>query len=194
MTKAFDAICKAIDGRMARGKKTAVAIDGCAAAGKSTLAAALGEKYGAPIVLMDDFFLRPEQRTQERYAEPGGNVDYERFAAEVAPHVALHDAFSYRRFDCKKMALGESVFIPENGVIIVEGSYSCHVNLIYVYDVKVFLKIGKSEQRRRILERNGADGLRAFEEKWIPLEELYFDAQKPGSKCDFVIDNTDMLW
>ena len=35
---------------------------------------------------MDDFFLRPEQRRPERFAEPGGNVDRERFAAEVLVH------------------------------------------------------------------------------------------------------------
>jgi len=194
MTSAFKEVCEAIEKRVSRGEKTAVAIDGFAAAGKSTLAAALAERFYAPVIHMDDFFLRPEQRTPMRFTEPGGNVDHERFAAEALPHISLHDAFSYRRFDCKKMALGERVFIPENDVVIVEGSYSCHVNLIYVYDIKIFLKVGKSEQRRRIHERNGEDGLLAFEEKWIPLEMRYFDAQKPDLKCDFVIDNTDMLW
>lgn len=31
----------------------------------------------------DDFFLRPEQRTPERLAEPGGNLDRERMKSEV---------------------------------------------------------------------------------------------------------------
>lgn len=190
----FDALCKAIEAKISEGKKVSVAIDGYAAAGKTTLAAVLSDRFSAPVVRMDDFFLRPEQRTPTRYAEPGGNVDRERFAAEVAPHVTSHGAFSYRRFDCKKMALGERVEIPKNDVIIVEGTYSCCVNLIYLYDIKVFMKISKDEQRRRILKRNGADGLRAFEEKWIPLEQKYFDAQKVEQKCGFVIDNTDMLW
>lgn len=190
----LEKICAAVLERAAQGQKTAIAIDGPAASGKTTLAAALSARFHAPVIHMDDFFLRPEQRTQKRYAEPGGNVDCERFLSEVAPHIASHGAFSYRRFDCAKTALGERVEIPENDVIIVEGSYSCHVNLIYLYDFKVFLKIGKDEQRRRILERNGADGLRAFEEKWIPLEEKYFAAQKTEQKCDFVIDNTSALW
>ena len=190
----LEAICAAVAEMTARGEKVALAIDGPAASGKTTLAAALSARFCAPIVHMDDFFLRPEQRTPERCAEAGGNVDWERFLAEIAPNIKNHGAFSYRRFDCEKMALGESVGIPENDVVSVEGSYSCHVNLIYLYDFKVFLKISKSEQRRRILERNGEDGLLAFEEKWIPLEMQYFDAQKTEQKCDFVIDNTDMLW
>ena len=32
---------------------------------------------------MDDYFLQPYQRTEERLAEPGGNVDYERFKEEI---------------------------------------------------------------------------------------------------------------
>ena len=39
-----------------------VAIDGRCAAGKTTLAQALNKRYGYPVVHMDDFFLRPEQR------------------------------------------------------------------------------------------------------------------------------------
>lgn len=186
----LDAICAAVKKRISRGEKIALAIDGCAASGKTTLAAALSARFGAPVIHMDDFFLRPEQRTPERYAEAGGNVDYERFLFEVAPHIKEHVAFSYRRFDCKKMALEERVNIPENDVIIVEGSYSCHVNLIYLYDIKVFVKVAESEQWRRIYERNGARGLYAFAKKWIPLEQKYFDMQKTEQKCDFVIDNT----
>lgn len=189
----YDALCRAIEAKMSEGKKVSVAIDGYAAAGKTTLAAALSERFSAPVVHMDDFFLRPGQRTPARYAEPGGNVDRERFLAEVAPNISSHASFSYRRFDCKKMALGERVEISENNVIIVEGTYSCHVNLIYLYDFKIFVKTSKDEQRRRILERNGKDGLCVFEEKWIPLEEKYFFAQKTEQKCDFVIDNTVLL-
>ena len=35
---------------------------------------------------MDDFYLQEYQRTQERYNEPGGNVDRERFKKEVGPN------------------------------------------------------------------------------------------------------------
>lgn len=185
----FNELIRIIESRKAAGIGTTIAIDGCAAAGKTTLAAALSKRFSAPVVHMDDFFLRPEQRTPERYAEPGGNVDYERFAVEVLPHAASHDAFSYFRFDCKKMASGERVDIPKNDVLIVEGSYSCHVNFIYLYDIKIFLKTSKDEQQRRIIERNGADRLPDFTQKWIPLEQKYFDKQNVEQKCDFVFCN-----
>ena len=49
--------------RAGRGEGLLVALDGRCAAGKTTLARMLGERYGWPVVHLDHFFLRPEQRT-----------------------------------------------------------------------------------------------------------------------------------
>ena len=68
-----------IEKLLAEKDRVVVAIDGGAASGKTTLAGMLSERYGGAIVHMDDFFLRPEQRTPERFAEAGGNFDRERF-------------------------------------------------------------------------------------------------------------------
>ena len=57
---------------------------------------------------MDDFYLQPHQRTEERLAEPGGNVDRERFLQEVLiPLHEGHDAV-YRVFDCQILALTDT--------------------------------------------------------------------------------------
>jgi len=64
-------------------KHKRIAIDGRCASGKSTLGAFLQKETGGNLIHMDDFFLRPEQRTKERYATPGENVDHERFYEEV---------------------------------------------------------------------------------------------------------------
>ena len=60
-----------------------IAIEGGSASGKTTLGALLETLYDCTVFHMDDFFLRPEQRTPERYAEVGGNIDRERFLEEV---------------------------------------------------------------------------------------------------------------
>ena len=73
----------AIDRLLLEKSHVLVAIDGNCAAGKTTLAKKLAEHYDCNVLQMDDFFLRPEQRTPERFAQAGGNVDYERFALEV---------------------------------------------------------------------------------------------------------------
>ena len=64
------------------------AIDGRCGSGKTTLAAWLMEQFDGNLFHMDDFYLRSEQRTPERLAETGGNVDYERFRKEVAVPLA----------------------------------------------------------------------------------------------------------
>ena len=68
-----------IDILLDQNRQVIVSIDGPCAAGKTTLAGKLSELYDCNVFHMDDFFLRPEQRTPARFAQPGGNVDYERF-------------------------------------------------------------------------------------------------------------------
>ena len=69
--------------KMLSHKNVVIAIEGGSASGKTTLGSLLEALYDCTVLHMDDFFLRPEQRTTARYAEVGGNVDYERFLDEV---------------------------------------------------------------------------------------------------------------
>ena len=152
-----------------------VAIDGRAASGKSTRALLLGAVLEAPVVHMDDFFLPPALRTEERLAQPGGNVHYERFAEEVIPHLHSGEAFAYRVFDCSQMDFGGTKEIPAAPVRIVEGSYAHHPALGDYADLKVFSTVEEGEQMARILRRNGERMAEMFRSRWIPMEERYFD-------------------
>lgn len=156
------------------GSVLVAALDGRSASGKTTLADQLQRVAGASVIHMDDFFLPGELRTPERLAEPGGNVHYERFAEEVLPFLRKRELFSYRVFDCGKMALGEERLVPGGELRIVEGAYSCHPKFGEYMDLRVFCDVESGEQERRILARNGAEMLGQFRERWIPLEERYF--------------------
>ncbi len=147
------------------------AIDGRAAAGKSTLAADLAAVTGASVIHMDDFFLPPHLRTPERLAQPGGNIDYDRFIQEVLPHLQDGQPFTYQRFDCSQMALGDHQTVA-HGRRIVEGSYSHHPKFGNYADLTVFCDIDPDEQMRRIRRRNPQLADR-FEQEWIPMEEAY---------------------
>ena len=168
-----------------RGERSVVAIDGRCAAGKSTLARRLSEHFGIPVVHMDHFFLRPEQRTEERLARPGENVDHERFLREVLEPLAAGEAVSYRPWSCQAGALGEPITLKPSPVVLAEGSYSCHPALWDHYIRRVFLTVDRSEQLRRIEARNGPSQLRIFRETWIPLEERYFSAFQVEERCDY---------
>lgn len=163
-------------------ERVLVAIDGRCAAGKTTLAAQLQKELPCSVFHMDDFFLRPEQRTEERYREAGGNVDYERFLAEVLQPLRAGEPVAYRPFDCHLQRLREPVFVAPAPVAVIEGTYSCHPALRENYDLCLFLSVSPEEQRRRLLLRDPAHA-DSFFEKWIPLEERYFSHLRIAAQC-----------
>lgn len=160
-----------------------VAIDGRCAAGKTTLASILADHFSCDAVHMDDFFLQPNQRTLERLAEPGGNVDYERVEAEVLQPVKLGQGIVYRRFDCSRMALGEEIAVRPGKLLIVEGAYSCHPRLRDYFDLRIFVSIDAKTQMERIISRNGIERAQIFRDRWIPMEENYIRACRVSECC-----------
>ena len=166
--------------------KAIIGIDGGSGSGKTTLASLLCEIYDATVFNMDDFFLTPSMRTPERLSEAGGNVDRERFEKEVLIPIKQEIDVNYRRFDCKTSNFLAPVSIKPKNLVVVEGSYSLHPDLIKYYDFSVFLDIDVEKQRERIKKRNG-EGAKAFFEKWIPLENTYFEKTQIKDRCDMII-------
>lgn len=178
---------KSIDMLLKNKESVIVAIEGGSASGKTTLAKKLEQKYKCTVLHMDDFFLRPEQRTKERLTEPGGNVDRERFFDEVVIPLVNRKKINYRRFDCGTFSLLPSVKIEPGRLTIVEGAYSTHPYFERYYDFSVFLCIDSKLQQERILIRNGQDKAQRFFEEWIPMEQKYFESMKVAEKCDLVL-------
>lgn len=164
-----------------------VAIDGGSASGKSTLSEILTSLYDCNIFHMDDFFLRPEQRTAERYAEVGGNIDRERFLEEVLLPHSCGEAVNFRRFDCSTFTLCPPVTVTPKRLTIIEGAYSMHPELAKYYDLSVFLDITPELQRERILKRNSPGMAERFFNEWIPLERRYFEEMRVKERCDLTV-------
>ncbi len=176
MTSAASRALEGILSALKRKDHILVAIDGPCASGKTTLAKELSETLRCPVVHADDFFLRPEQRTPERLAEPGGNMDRERLASEVLLPLRAGKEAWFRPFLCNRQCLGEPIMIPSSPVIFVEGSYSCHPELEGFYDLRLFLRVGSREQLQRLAMRETPESLERFRERWIPMENQYFSA------------------
>ena len=180
-----------IDRLMAERERVLVAIDGGSASGKTTLGALLQSIYACPVFHMDDFFLRPEQRTPERYSEPGGNVDRERFLSEVLLPLREGKAVDYRRFDCKTFTIASPRRIEPGRLNIIEGAYAMHPDLAPYYDLTVFLAVSAEKQRERILKRNAPAHAKQFFDRWIPFEQRYFDALDVRNRCDLILSADD---
>ena len=181
MEKRLESIKKQIDSLLERKELVIVGIDGKCTSGKTTLAGRLAASYDCNVFHVDDFFLRPEQRTPERFAQVGGNVDYERFQEEVLLPLRAGEAFSYRPFDCRSFTLSQPVRVMPKRLNIVEGTYSHHPYFGEPYDLKILLTVDPEIQRQRILARPGFLHKRFFEE-WIPMENRYFDALADPAK------------
>ena len=161
-----------------------IALDGPAASGKTTLAEMLKTLLPADVIHMDDFFLPIPLRTPERFAQPGGNVYYERFREEVLPNLRRPEGFAYRRFDCSVMDFRGERTVETLPFRIVEGSYSTHPALGRYADITVFSQVEPQEQMKRILHRSGPEKAERFRREWIPLEEAYFSAYDIRKQAD----------
>ena len=100
-----------------------VAVDGRCASGKSTVAAWLSASVGCAVFSMDDFFLQPGMRTEERLATPGGNVDHARFLKEVlAPLSQGERLISWQPYDCGTQCLLKGRQQATCPINIIEGA------------------------------------------------------------------------
>ena len=171
-----------------------IAIDGPSGSGKTTFANHLMSSFDADVVHMDDYFLPPFLRTLERYNTAGGNVHHERFLKEVLIPLSERSPYIYRPFDCKTMDYKDGVTVVPKNITVIEGSYSCHPQLSSFYDLKIYIEIDPFLQYERILFRNGKNKAQEFKDKWIPLENKYFNEFGIKGKSNIIIEAKEFLY
>ncbi len=167
--------------------RTVISVEGGSASGKTTLGEMLKEVCGCTVFHTDDFFLRPEQRTEERLSQTGGNFDRERFIEEVLIPIRKNKTVRYRRFDCSTGTLSSPIEVNPEGLCVIEGAYSMHPEAEKYYDFSVFLSVTDDIQRERILKRNTPQMAERFFDEWIPMEKKYFDETNIEKRCSMTI-------
>lgn len=168
-----------------KGTPVIVAIDGRSAAGKTSFARQLSEYIPCSVFHMDDFFLRPEQRTLQRMNEIGGNVDYERFAGEVLSKIAAREPVLYRRYLCHTQTMAPVEELSYHPLSVIEGAYCMHPYFGNPYSLRIFLDITPENQIAAIQKRNGEDMLPRFLNEWIPKENAYIEHFNIIASADF---------
>ncbi len=178
-----------IENKLKENKQIIIGIDGRCGGGKSTFANYLKVEYpDIKIIQMDNYFLRPNQKTIKRLEEIGGNIDYERFIKEIiTPIKNQEQKIVYSAYNCKTQTLSNPKEITIGQITIIEGTYSLHPLYQEIYDIKIYVDIDQATQLQRIENRNGTKILKQFQEKWIPLEEKYFFHMNIPQSCDFII-------
>ena len=173
-------------------------IDGKCGSGKTTLSERLGERYGCNVFHIDDFYLPIIMQTPEVMKEPGGNINYDRFIAEIMAPLTADSTVVYRPFLCMEQEYAPGVSLKRTGVNVIEGTYSCHPVLREIYAkltgwevITLFMDIDDRNQRDRVRGRVGQLRFKLFEDKWIPREREYFSAYSVREYCDYSISGTD---
>lgn len=97
------------------------------------------------------------------------------------------EAAVYRPFDCHALSLRAAVTVPPRRLNIVEGSYCFHPALASYYDLSAFLEVSPEVRCQRILDRNGPEWGQVFFDRWVPLEETYFQATNIRGRCALIL-------
>ena len=177
-------VIKRIDEYLKTHEEVVIAIDGKSGSGKSTLGKKLNEYYKGNLIHMDDYFLPFNLRSKERMEEIGGNVNYEKFYNDII--LNLKQDLISEPYLCKTGKFKEKRIIKHSKVTIIEGSYSLHPYFKKYYDISIGLDISSEAQIERLKKREG-DNLINFINKWIPLENKYFDGFKVLEKVDILL-------
>lgn len=177
-----------IAGRLAGRARLIVALDGMSCSGKSTWAKELAQRFSGAVVHMDDFFLPADKFTPEMQALPGGNMDRDRFRAEVLSPLSRGEDFAYVPFSCKAQALLPEKVQISGPLVVVEGAYALLPAWGPYWDLSLFLQVSMEEQQGRLLLRNGAKGMVPFLQRWIPREESYFAVCDVRAHADAIVD------
>ncbi|MDX9691392.1 MAG: hypothetical protein RBT45_02990 [Acholeplasmataceae bacterium] len=188
----FDEVYQKIDQLLLKKSHIVIAIDGQAASGKTTLASKIKEKYQGEVIHMDDYFLRQHQRTIDRLNQISGNIDYERFEAEIINHLN-NEYIKVVPFQCKSMTFDEPYIIKRPAVLVIEGAYSMRLPWIRFYDLKILVKIDYELQVSRIKKRNGHKQIERFVNEWIPMENKHIIMNDLEHHADAIIQVTNHL-
>ncbi len=171
------------------GKSVIIAIDGPCGSGKTTVSDVIASSgTECNIFHTDDFFLPPEKRTSQRLSETGGNFDRERFLEDLLIPLREGKVFDYRPFDCCTMSLKEPVKVLPRRINIIEGVYSMHPELESFYDISVYADTDECIRRERLIKREGVQKAQIYFERWIPIENRYFEEFRIKDRCGYIID------
>jgi len=189
-----------------------VGIDGIDAAGKTSLANELAEELtnlGHPVLRtsIDGFHNPKEIRRQRGSLSPEGYY-YDSFnyvlltthlLQPLEPQGNRRIRLSAFDFKTEQKTAAEELTATNDHILIFEGVFLFRPELIHYWDVKFFVEINFETSLNRALERDlylfgSSDEIeKRYNERYIPGQKIYFEAEHPQEKADIVIDNNDFM-
>lgn len=159
-----------------------IALEGKCGSGKTYLSQRLSKHLDIEILPIDYFFLPTNRKTKKRLSEVGGNIDYE-LVRETLLDIRNNKPRSIKIFDCKKQEYYKIPFNPKK-IVILEGVYSFHPYFRDLIDKMIYIDTPFNIRNDRLKER---DNYQDYINKWIPLEDKYFDELDIIYTADLII-------
>lgn len=191
-TDSYFPVFIAIQKLMRTEKPAVISIDGRCGSGKTGLAKIICGLFPCNVFHMDDYYLPMDKRKENWEQIPAGNMDFERLKREVLLPAVHGETVIYQPFDCQSGTFGEAEQIEPCMLTVVEGSYSGHPLLAAEYGLKIFLTCSKTVQSTRLKAREGAY-YHAYEQRWIPMEENYFQHFAIQQNSSLVLDTSEFF-
>jgi uridine kinase len=189
---------------------TRVAVDGPPAAGKTTLADELAvvlRAEGRDVIRASvEGFLFPRARRYRRGLYSGEACYHDSFDYD-ALHRILLDPLGPgrdRRFQpaiydkSTDTALSQPVTTaPAHAVLLFDGVFLLRPELIDRWDLRIFVSaafeetLDRARTRDQALDGSATEVERRFRNRYLPSQELYFDAARPTDHADIIVHNDD---
>ena len=101
---------------------------------------------------------------------------------------------SYQIYDWHRDELTDTVTIPDDAVIIIEGGYTSQEKFSEIYDYKIWVEASRDERLERVLNRDGEHMRAYWENDWLLVAQRYEQEQKPSQRADLVLDGLKSDW
>lgn len=189
-----------------------VGIDGIDAAGKTFLANKIAEhvrELGYPTLRASiDGFHNPRSVRHHRGSYSPEGYYFDSFNYELLKQSLLEPLsptgnricnLSAFNFKTDTETIGEEIKATDDHILIFEGVFLFRRELVAYWDIKVFIHIDFETSLARALKRdlylfgNEAEIRKRYQERYIPGQKIYLEAEKPLAKADIVLENNDFL-
>jgi uridine kinase len=189
---------------------TRVGIDGVDGSGKTVLADELAQTLGTSgrqiIRVSIDKFHNPRHVRYRRgrnspegyYADSFNNgLVVQKVLQPLGP--SGDRRFTPAAFDYKtdtEIAAPDKIAKPD-AILLMDGIFLQRPELVDYWDLKIFLDVDFEHTVVRAMKRDGwylgseEETRTAYEERYVPGQQLYFQKANPRTAADIVIDNTD---
>ena len=165
-----------------------VAIDGYAGAGKSTLAIWLSQQLPtSQILALDDFYRPLSSQQQQLQAEPAvqAYLPTQLVVEQIMRPLYQGQTAIWRALDWLTQSRSPEKQISAQGVVIVDGVFSTHKDLMPWVDVSIMVSTAIETCQRRVVARPQPDT--AWLAHWQTTEEWFHKHNNTHSKVDWVI-------